>query len=127
MRRGAYLAAAAAGAVLLVATTGQAPQDPDHFEVNATYANGTVSLYFLDRSGGTEQVAVEILGMAETFRRVYASPHFEDVVPFPGPPKYGWGAHPVVLEVTHDSLGMVRIKTEVRDLGQPAAPVIFEK
>ena len=131
MVRLSRVAAAAGGLIVAMAVLGWAagpdPQEPDHFEISATYEDGMVYISFRDDSEGTETVAMEILGMAETFRRTYQSDSFEEVVPFPGPPRYGWGAHPVIFEVTHGTLGEVRIKTEIRDVGQPSADVIFER
>lgn len=131
MVRLSRVAAAAGGIAVAVAVLGWAAgpdtSGPGHFEISATYDDGMIHISFRDDSGGTETVAMEILGMAETFRRTYESGSFEEMVPFPGPPRYGWGAHPVIFEVTHGTLGEVRIKTEIRDIGQPPADVIFER
>lgn len=125
------MAAAAGGMAVAVAvlgwTLGPDTDEPGHFEISATHDDGMIHISFRDDSGGTETVAMEILGMAETFRRTYESDSFEETVRFPGPPRYGWGAHPVIFEVTHGTLGEMRIKTEIRDIGQPPADVIFER
>ena len=115
---------AAAAAILALAAVPQ-QDDPDYFEINATYNDGTILISFRDHSDGTDSVSMEILGMAETFRKTYESGHIEERVPFIGPPQYGWGAHPIIFEVSHQILGEINIKTEIRDTGQPAAAVIF--
>ena len=125
----AHLAAAvgigaAAAAILALAAVPQ-QDDPDYFEISATYNNGTIFISFRDHSDRTDSVSMEILGMAETFRKTYESGHVEEYMSFLGPPKYGWGAHPIIFEVSHQVLGEINIKTEIRDTGQPAAAVIF--
>lgn len=127
----AYLAAAvgivAVVAVLLGLAAVPQQDNPDYFEINATYHDETIFVSFRDHSDGTDNVSMEILGMAETFRKTYESGHIEERVPFLGPPKYGWGAHPIIFEVSHQTLGEINIKTEIRDTGQPAAAVIFAR
>lgn len=119
------IVAAVAALLGLVAVPQQ--DDPDYFEINATYSDGTISVLFRDHSDRTDNVSMEILGMAETFRKTYESGYVEESVPFLGPPKYGWGAHPVIFDVSHQALGEISIKTEIRDAGQPAAAVIFAR
>ena len=127
----AYLVAAAgivaAAAAILILAAVPPQDDPGYFEINAAYSDGTISISFRDHSDGTENVSMEILGMSETFRKTYESGHIEEHVPFLGPPKYGWGAHPIIFEVSHQTLGEFSIKTEIRDAGQPAAAVIFAR
>ena len=73
----AYLAVAVgivAAAAAILALAAVPPQDdPDYFEINATYNDGTISISFRDHSDGTENVSMEILGMSETFRKTYES------------------------------------------------------
>lgn len=118
------LAAGCIAAALAVGVPGGTV--PDHFEVNATYADGHIHVIFQDTTGGTSQVSMEIQGMAETFRRTYDSHEFIDMIQY-GPPRYGWAAHPVLLDIRHDTLGDITIKTEIRDIGQPPAPVLLVK
>ena len=95
MVRPSRVAAAAGGMIVAVAVLGWAagpdPGEPGQFEISATYDNGMVHISFMDDSGGTETVAMEILGMAETFRRTYESGSFEEVVPFRDRPDMAGG------------------------------------
>lgn len=128
-RRRAYVAAGAAVLAVAVALGAAGPGDtvPDTFQIQATYLDGHVTISFADASGGTTRTVVEILGMEETFHRTYGAGGFEERIPFPGPPRYGWGAHPVIFDIRHDTLGDLRIKTEIRDAGEPPAPLLLER
>ena len=128
-RRRAYVAAGAAVLAVAVALGAAGPGDtvPDVFQIRATYLDGHVTISFADASGGTTRTVVEILGMEETFHRTYGAGGFEEQIPFPGPPRYGWGAHPVIFDIRHDTLGDLRIKTEIRDAGEPPAPLLLER
>lgn len=128
-RRRAYVAAGAAVLAVAVALGAAGPADtvPDAFQIQATYLDGHVTISFADASGGTTRTVVEILGMEETFHRTYGAGGFEERIPFPGPPRYGWGAHPVIFDIRHDTLGDLRIKTEIRDAGEPPAPLLLER
>lgn len=95
------------------------------FDVYATYDGSMVEVQFTDKSRGTHQVSMEIQGMKETFFRTYNSYNFTDGIHFGAPPQYGWGVHPILLHITHDTLGNITLKTEFRDLGQPQADIIF--
>lgn len=122
-------AACAVAALVIAVSVAAAPggQIPDAFDIHATYQNGHIEISFADASGGTTGVTMEILGMAETLRRTYEGHTFKETVPFAGPPRYGWGAHPVILDIQHDTLGDVRIKTEVRNAGEAPAPLLLER
>lgn len=122
----AYVGAAAGAVAALAIAAANMPGEPvpDHFEISATYTDGQIRIEFRDASGGTSEVSMEIQGMAETFRRTYAGPEFAERVQF-GPPRYGWGAHPVIFDIRHDALGSISVKTEIRDAGQPPAPVLL--
>lgn len=128
-RRRAYVAAGAAVLAVAVALGAAGPGDtvPDAFQIQATYLDGHVTISFADASGGTTRTVVEILGMGETFHRTYGAGGFEERIQFPGPPRYGWGAHPVIFDIRHDTLGDLRIKTEIRDAGEPPAPLLLER
>ena len=128
-RRRAYAAAGAAVLVAAVALGAAGPGDtiPDTFQIQATYQDGHITISFADASGGTTRTVVEVLGMGETFHRTYGAGGFEERIPFPGPPRYGWGAHPVIFDIRHDTLGDLRIKTEIRDAGEPPAPLLLER
>ena len=116
----------------IVLLTGGGSDDKDElrqtFQVNAVYYDtGHVEIEFFDKSEKTDSVVMEILGMDETFQKSFSDSHFIEIVPFPNEPKYGWEIHPVVLEVEHPELGHVQLKTEIRPLGDTAAPVIYSR
>ncbi len=116
----------------IVLLTGGGSDDKDElrqtFQVNAVYYDtGHVEVEFLDKSEKTDSVVMEILGMEETFQKTFSESHFIEIIPFPDKPKYGWEIHPVVLEVEHPELGNVQLKTEIRPLGDLAAPVIYSR
>ena len=116
----------------IVLLTGGGSDDKDElrqtFQVNAIYYDtGHVEVEFIDKSEKTDSVVMEILGMDETFQKSFSDSHFIEIVPFPNEPKYGWEIHPVVLEVEHPELGHVQLKTEIRPLGDTAAPVIYSR
>jgi len=116
----------------IVLLTGGGSDDKDElrqtFQVNAVYYDtGHVEVEFIDKSEKTDSVVMEILGMDETFQKSFSDSHFIEIVPFPNEPKYGWEIHPVVLEIEHPELGHVQLKTEIRPLGDTAAPVIYSR
>ena len=99
------------------------------FEVNAVYYDsGHVEVSYIDKSDSTELVVMEVLGMEESFQKKYgAESEFIEIIPFPNTPKYGWEIHPIVIEVDHAEFGHIQIKTEIRPLGEPEAPVIYSR
>lgn len=116
----------------IVFLTGGGTDDKDilrqTFQVDALYyESGHVEVSFLDKSSQTDSVVMEILGMDETFQKSFPGSEFIEIIPFPNPPKYGWAIHPIVLEIDHKELGHIQLKTEVRPLGEAAAPVIYSR
>ena len=98
------------------------------FQINAVYYDsGHVEISFLDKSGQTENVVMEILGMDETFQKSFPDSQFIEIVPFSDVPKYGWAIHPIVLEIDHAELGHIQLKTEIHPLGEPTPPVIYSR
>lgn len=98
------------------------------FEIEAIYYDsGYVEISFLDTSGKTYGVSLEILGLDETFQKSFPGSEFIEIVPFPNEPKYGWAMHPIVLEVTHSELGNIQLKTEIHPLDSPIPSVIYSK
>ncbi len=98
------------------------------FQINAVYYDsGHVEISFLDKSGQTDLVIMEILGMDETFQKSFSDSQFIEIVPFPNVPKYGWAIHPIVLDIDHEDLGHIQLKTEIHPLGQPSSPVIYSR
>ena len=97
------------------------------FQINAVYYDsGHVEISFLDKSGQTENVVMEILGMDETFQKSFLDPQFIEIVPFSDVPKYGWAIHPIVLEVEHEEFGHVQIKTEIHEMNTPIPNTIYD-
>jgi len=98
------------------------------FQIDAVYYDsGYVEISFLDKSGQTDLVIMEILGMDETFQKSFSDSQFIEIVQFPNVPKYGWAIHPIVLEIDHEELGHIQLKTEIHPLGQPIPPVIYSR
>lgn len=116
----------------IVFLTGGGTDDKDvlrqTFQVDAVYyESGHVEVSFLDKSSQTNSVVMEILGMDETFQKSFSGSKFIEIIPFPNPPKYGWVIHPVILEIDHEELGHIQLKTEVHPQGEPAPPVIYSR
>ncbi len=84
-----------------------------------------IQITFKDKSEKTNAVVLEVLGMEESFQKTFVNTEFVEIISFPTTPKYGWEIHPVTLQIDHEELGKVSIKTEIRPNGEPAAPVIY--
>lgn len=98
------------------------------FQIEAIYYDsGHVEISYLDKSKQTTLVVLEILGMKESFQKTFSESEFIEIVPFPNPPKYGWPIHPVVLNIEHQELGKIQLKTEIHPLNEPIPPVIYGK
>ena len=98
------------------------------FQVDAVYYDsGNVEISFLNTSGKTDFVIMEILGMDESFQKSFGGSQFVETVSFPNPPKYGWAIHPIVLEIEHLEFGHVQLKTEIHPPDQPVPPVIYSR
>ena len=99
------------------------------FIVDAIYLEekGIVEISFLDNSGKTQFVILEILGMAESFQKNYTGSKFTDEVPFYSVPQYGWKTNPVTFVVEHEEFGNVGIKTEIHAPDESSPPIIFSK
>ena len=98
------------------------------FQIDAVYYDsGHVEISYFDKSGKTNSVVMEILGMEESFQKTFSNSEFIEIVPFPNIPKYGWPIHPVVLEINHKEFGHIQLKTEIHPLGEPVPPVIYSR
>ena len=98
------------------------------FQIEAIYYDsGHVEISYLDKSGKTNSVVMEILGMETTFQKTFSDSEFIEIIPFPNLPKYGWPVHPVVLEIDHKEFGHIQLKTEIHPLDEPAPPVIYSR
>ena len=114
----------------IIFLTGGASDDKDilrqTFYVEAIFHDaGYVEVSYLDNSDKTTLVVMEILGMGETFQKTFSDSEFVEIVPFANEPKYGWAIHPVVLEIDHEELGHIQLKTEIHSSGQPVPPAIY--
>lgn len=89
--------------------------------------NGQMTITYVDSRDSTAPVTVEVLGMPESYSKTFSGPEFSTVVHFESTPKYGWAAHPVVVETDHQDFGSVQIKTEIHEAGQPAPRVIYAR
>ena len=98
------------------------------FQVNAVYYDtGHVEVSYVDKSDKTISVVMEILGMEESYQKTFPDSEFIEIVPFPNVPKYGWAIHPVVLEIEHEELGHIQLKTEIHLVDEPAPSVIYSR
>ena len=98
------------------------------FQIDAVYYDsGYVEISYFDKSGKTNSVVMEILGMEKSFQKTFSDSEFIEIVPFPNIPKYGWPIHPVVLEIDHTEFGHIQLKTEIHPLGEPVPPVIYSR
>jgi len=97
------------------------------FDVDAIYYEnqGIVEISFNDNSQKTNSVVLEILGMEETFQKTFSGSNFIERVQFDSIPKYGWKIHPVTLDIEHQELGKVGIKTEIHSENEPTPSLIF--
>ncbi len=98
------------------------------FQVDAVYYDsGHVEISYLDKSGKTDSVIMEILGMETSFQKSFVGSQFIEIVPFSNTPKYGWSIHPIVLEIQHPELGHIQLKTEIHPLDEPIPPTIYSR
>lgn len=114
----------------IVFLTGGASDDKDifrqTFHVDAIYYDaGYVEVSYIDNSQKTDNIVLEILGMDESFQKSFSTSEFIEIVPFPNEPKYGWAVHPIVLEIDHEELGHIQLKTEIHSIGEPLPNVIY--
>lgn len=99
------------------------------FIVDAIYfeEEGNVEISFLDNSGKTQSVVLEILGMTESFQKNYTGSQFTEKIPFSSVPQYGWKTNPITFVVKHEEFGTIGIKTEIHASNEPLSPIIFSK
>ena len=98
------------------------------FQIEAIYYDtGHVEISYFDNSDKTNSVVMEILGMDESFQKTFSGSEFIEIVPFSNEPKYGWAIHPVVLEIDHEELGHIQLKTEIHPFGTVAPTVIYAR
>ena len=96
------------------------------FEIDAVYDESRqVIVTFSDRSGKTSNAVLQVLGMDKPFQKMFEGSGFIQEISFPTVPKYGWKAHPVIVDIIHADFGHVQLKTEVRFAGEPSPPVIY--
>lgn len=97
------------------------------FMIDALYneSQGNVLISFVDESQKTTKVTLEILGMEKSFQKSFEGSSFVENVTFGDPPKYGWKAHPITLNIEHEDFGNIGLKTEIHSLNDPIPPVIF--
>ncbi len=99
------------------------------FIVDAVYLQneGYVEISFFDNSNKTHSVVLEILGMPETFQKIFLGSEFTERVTFSSTPKYGWKTNPVTFVVEHEEFGKIGIKTEIHSHDESPSPIIFSK
>ncbi len=129
---GAFISLGIVTVLAIVFLAGWGTDDKDvlrqTFQIEAVYYDsGHVEISYFDKSGKTDSVVMEILGMEETFQKTFSDSKFIEIVPFPNLPKYGWAIHPVVLEIDHKEFGHIQLKTEIHPLDGPVPPVIYSR
>jgi len=99
------------------------------FIVDAIYLEdeGFVEVTFLDKSGKTQSVVLEILGMSESFQKIFVGSEFTERILFSSEPQYGWKINPVTFVVEHEEFGKVGIKTEIHAPDESSPQIIFSK
>jgi hypothetical protein len=121
-------------AILFLTGTGNDDKEilKSTFSIEAVYSdenNDTNDAYiqitFKDNSEKTNAVVLEVLGMEKSFQKTFVNSEFVEIISFPSTPKYGWEIHPVTLQIDHEELGQVSLKTEIRPVGEPPAPIIY--
>jgi len=87
------------------------------FQIEAIYYDaGYVEISYFDKSGETNSVVMEVLGMDESFQKSFSGSEFIEIIQFPNLPKYGWPIHP-----------HIQLKTEIHPLDEPTPPVIYSR
>jgi len=129
---GAFISLGIVTILAIVFLAGWGTDDKDvlrqTFQIEAIYYDsGHVEISYFDKSGKTNSVIMEILGMEESFQKTFSDSRFIEIVPFPNLPKYGWAIHPVVLEIDHKEFGHIQLKTEIHPLDGPVPPVIYSR
>jgi len=97
------------------------------FVVDAVYFENEeyVEITFKDNSKKTRTATLEILGLPESFQKIFNESQFVERIPFSTVPKYGWKSHPLTLVIDHDDLGKIGIKTEIHPYGTSAPEIIY--
>lgn len=97
------------------------------FVVDAVYFEneGYVEITFNDKSQKTKTTTLEILGLPESFQKIFNESQFVERIPFSTVPKYGWKSHPLTLVIDHDDLGKIGIKTEIHPHGTSPPEIIY--
>jgi len=89
--------------------------------------NKIVKITYNDYSKKTNLLALEILGMEETFHKEFSRSSFVETVQINSEPKYGWSTIPVVFSINHDEFGMIGLKTEIYEQGESKPRIIYSK
>ncbi len=97
----------------------------ENSDINNENSDGHIEITFRDKSEKTNAVVLEVLGMEKSFQKTYIGSEFVEIISFPTTPKYGWEIHPVTLQIDHEELGKVSLKTEIRPYGESPAPIIY--
>ncbi len=96
-----------------------------YFDENNDTNDAYIQITFKDKSEKTNAVVLEVLGMETSFQKTFVDSEFVEIISFPTTPKYGWEIHPVTLQIDHQELGQVSLKTEIRPYGEPPAQIIY--
>ena len=109
----------------------QDPQEQQMFKeaffVEGVYSidDKLITVRFIDSTDKTQSLTLEVLGMRESFQKKFINTsNFTIQVPFDRLPEYGWKAHPIVIDLYHEQLGHVGVKTEIRTDGETIPPIL---
>ena len=89
--------------------------------------NNLVKITYNDNSKKTNLVTLEILGMEQTFHKVFSQNSFVEIFQINFEPKYGWSTMPVVFSVNHDEFGKIGLKTEIYQMDESKPRIIYSK
>lgn len=112
------------GLVIVLLLTWDDDDPQETFDLEAVYNSGYIEISFSDKSQDTQSAVLQILGMGEPFWKEFSGSEWVEYVPFQEP-KYGWKAHPIILDIKHAELGHVQLKTEVYSTGDPIPRLVY--
>ncbi len=109
----------------------QDPQEQQMFKeaffVEGVYSinDKLITVTFTDSTDKTQSLTLEILGMRESFQKKFVNTStFTIQVPFDNLPTYGWKVHPIVIDLYHEQLGHVGVKTEIHTDDEEIPPIL---
>ena len=124
------IATIAVSVIIILNPFSEANDDFSHFTFDAVYLEdqNSINITFVDTTGKSSFVILEILGMDETYHKEFeiSDSKFSKLIPIEKTPKYGWKTIPVTLEITYEN-SIIKMKTEIHNQNESASEVIFSK